>query len=157
MVIATLLLVTETMVLSQAPSASARDVKLIDRVKSTLVARLDPHLPNLSLENWLQVEAGPKAEFPWEVNDCGEQTGTPADGGRTLPRCVEVDAKMRDERSIVIMVAMTRSTKDKTVWPVVYFAQLVTPRETINLRQLSDLPQALIKTHQQPLFPEIAR
>lgn len=62
-------------------SISAADVnrqgaKLISRVKNISVATLDQALPEAGFEQWLQTEAGADTRLEWEVNDCGEQTGS---------------------------------------------------------------------------------
>jgi len=142
---------------AQATPTNARDSKLIARVKQVQVSQLDRNLPPISFEKWLQVEAGADAKFHWEVNDCGEQTGTAPDRGRDFPVCVEADAAMKDGRSIVIMIAVGSSKKSPAGKPALYFAQLITPHETINVRELSDFPAALMKTHEPAPYPEIAR
>ena len=125
-------------------------------VKAASVRKLDSALPAMSLEKWLRVEAGPGAQFHWEVNDCGEQSGAP-NAETQIPTCVEVDAFLRDGREIVVLVANERPKKDGPPQWKIYVAQLVTPHERINLRQLSDLPVELIKTHQLVNYPEIAQ
>jgi len=91
-----------------------------------------------------------------EVNDCGEQSGSPG-WQAPVPICVEVDAARKDGREIVILVAHPQPKKGSPPDWKIFFAQLVTPHETINLKQLSDLPAALIKTHQLVDYPEIAK
>ena len=143
---------------SAAVGASAQpDDRLVGRVQQIQISRLDSALPPISLVKWLRIEAGADAEVSWEVNDCGEETGTPADRGRNLPICVEADAHMKDRRLIVLMVAVAPSKLGAEAKPVLYFGQLVTPHATITLRRLGDLPPALIKTHQLGTNPEIAQ
>src|SRR3989454_8681914 len=91
---------------AQADPNHARDAKAIACVKQMPVSELDSTLPSISFEKWLGIEAGREADIRWEVNDCGEQTGTAADRGRDFPMCVEADAAMKDKRSIVIMIAV---------------------------------------------------
>ena len=114
-------------------------------------------MPSVSFEKWLRVEAGADAEFHWEVNDCGEQTGTPADRDRDFPMCVEVQAVMKDRRTIVVSVAVGTFEKGKLGKPTVYFAQLITPSQTINIDHLSAFPAALIRSHNEPVRSEIAK
>jgi len=135
----------------------ARDARLIRQVQEISVSQLDPALPSVSFQKWLHVEAGASSEFHWEVNDCGEQTGTAADRGRDVPMCVEAQADMKDRRTIGVSIAVGTSKKGVVGKPVVYFAKLVTPATTINLPHLSDLPAALIKTHDAAPPPEIAK
>ncbi len=83
---------------AQADSNAARDAKMMADVKSVSVHQLDETLPDIGFEKWLQKESGPDAEYHWEVNDCGEQTGTSSDTG-PLPLCVEVDSSLKERTS----------------------------------------------------------
>lgn len=143
-----LLIVFAGIASAQNPNAS-RDAQLIASAKQVSVHSLDAALPDLALEKWLVKESGSEAKYHWEVNDCGEQSGNPNDTG-PVPLCVEVDSTLKDGRGIIIMIADDRAaTSGKTAPPdwKIFFAQLTTPHEKINLRRLSDLPAALIKTH----------
>ena len=53
--------------------------------KGTLISRIEKGLPRERFDVWLRKLAGRKAKITWEVNDCGEQTGTPVDKGRGFP------------------------------------------------------------------------
>lgn len=141
---------------AQKNENDARDAKLIRQVKQLPASQLDSALPSMSLEKWLRVEAGADAEFQWEVNDCGEQTGTAEDRGRDFPMCVEVDARMKDQRTIVVSVTVGTFKKGAFGKPAVFYAQLNTPHQTIDIRHLSDLPIALMKTRGAS-NPEIAK
>ncbi len=78
----------------------------IEKAQSTPVQQLDPALPPTPLAAWLNSIALPSSEVTWEVNDCGEQTGGPADRGRDFPACVEaifaVAPKIRAHVSVVL-------------------------------------------------------
>ena len=54
----------------------------------------------------------PDAKFHWEVNDCGEQSGSPGETG-PIPLCVEVDVSLKDGREIVIFIAGRQATRGK--------------------------------------------
>jgi hypothetical protein len=153
--VAVLLLVLCAAAAAQDPNA-ARDAKLIADVKQVSVHKLDEALPGLNFEKWLQKESGADAQYHWEVNDCGEETGTPGGNG-PVPICVEVDSFLKDGREIVIFVANDEPKKGTPPDWKIFFAQLTTPHEKINLRRLSGLPAALIKTHQLENHPEIAK
>lgn len=154
--VAIVLLAMASALWAQTDAIKERDDKLIRQVQQISVAQLDSVLPAVSFEKWLRVEAGADAEFHWEVNDCGEQTGTAADRDRDFPLCVEVQANMKDHRTIVVSIAVGTFHKGAVGKPTVYFVQLATPRKTINLDHLSDLPAAIIKTH-EPARPEVAK
>jgi hypothetical protein len=144
-----------TVVAAQDPNAN-RDARLIAAAKQVSVYELDSALPKLSFEKWLEKESGPNAKYHWEVNDCGEQSGNPNDTG-PVPLCVEVDSTLKDGREVVVFVAddspEDAKNGDPPDWKI-FFAQLTTSHEKITLRRLSDLPAALMKTHQ--LHPEVA-
>ena len=148
-------------VFSWPQTNSASEAKLIARAKTLSVAKLDAALPNVSFEQWLRTEAGAGAKFAWEVNDCGEQTGAPGQNASEIPTCVEADATLKDKRQIVIMIAVQGAIEKKVpkAQPAfsVFFAQLITPRETINIKKLSDFPAALVRTHEPTSNPEIAK
>jgi len=151
-----LLMTCALCVWAQTDATKARDAKLIRQVKEIPVSQLDPALPSVSFEKWLRVEAGAHAEFHWEVNDCGEQTGTPADRGRDFSLCVEAQANMEDKRTIVVSITVGTFKKEAFGKPKVYLVQLVTPQKTIDINYLSDIPATLIRTH-VPVPPEVAR
>ena len=155
--VASVLLVCTSLVFSQ--NQSVQDKKLIATVKSMPVSQLDPALPTVRFDQWLRTEAGAGARFAWEVNDCGEQTGAHGQNPNEIPTCVEADAWLKDGREMVIMIAVTKSASapaEKQSFTV-YFAQLVTTRERITIKQLSDFPAALVRTHEPPSNPEIAK
>lgn len=89
-----------------AAGQTPRDRKVIAHTKALLVSQLDPKLPAVPFERWLIKEAGEGAQISWEVNDCGEQTGTAEDRDSDFPLCVEAEAHMRDKRVIVVSIAV---------------------------------------------------
>jgi hypothetical protein len=141
---------------AQSDPNGARDARLISEVQSVSVHAIDKTLPDVAFKKWLEKESGPEAKFHWEVNDCGEQTGVSGDSG-PIPVCVEVDSSLKDGRDIVIFLADNRPKKEAPAEWKIFFAQLVTPHEKINLRRLSDLPAALTNTHQLTKYQENAK
>jgi hypothetical protein len=155
--VASVLLLCASLVSAEDPSA--REAKPIALVRSTPVSKLDPALPVVRFDQWLRTEAGADARYQWEINDCGEQTGEPSQNPREVPTCVEADAWLQDGREMVIMIAVTKSASapGRKQSFTVYFAQLVTTRERITIKQLSDFPAALVRTHEPASNPEIAK
>jgi hypothetical protein len=84
------LIVTLLLPLSLVAFASTEDA-YIDAARETSAQTLDRELPAVPIETWLQGLAGEGAHIVWEVNDCGEQTGTAADATRDFPVCVEAE------------------------------------------------------------------
>lgn len=146
-------------IFASAQDKSSNHENLISEMKLIAVSTLDPALPSIPFEQWLRTEAGADARFAWEVNDCGEQTGSPGQNPSEIPTCVEADAWLKDGRQIVIMIATPQAAhgKEGEQKPVVFFAQLISTREKITLKQLSDLPAALVRTHEPHKNPEIAK
>jgi hypothetical protein len=63
----------------------------IARARTTLVSRIERGMPHQRFDVWFQRLVGRKTLVSWEVNDCGEQSGTP--GARDFPMCAEAIAK----------------------------------------------------------------
>lgn len=140
---------------TQLESAQRHQSKLVNHVQQIPVSTLDTALPAVPLVKWLAVEAGADAKVEWGVRDCRDVQGVSVDAQRVLGECVEADAYMNDGRSILLVVAVESSKPAPR--PNFCFGNLVTPRETISLHQLSDLPVALIRTHGTMGYPEIAQ
>ncbi len=84
------------------------------------VSQLDSALSPQRLDEWMKTLAGPKATVAWEVNDCGEQTGTAADLERDIPTCVQAETRLADNRTIVIMIAVGTVRKGLSGTPAVF-------------------------------------
>ncbi len=79
----------------------------IAKVKSTLVSQLHPGMPKVTLEYYLQTQSGKDAKIKWEMNDCGEATGDPADRNiADPPTCVEADVTNAHGDTAVLFVAV---------------------------------------------------
>src|SRR5438309_11974924 len=77
--------------------------EIIAYAKRINVCRLDPRLPRQRFDRWFKEIVGPSAKIEWEVNDCGEQTGSPADKGRDFPFCAQAEATLPDGRKAGVM------------------------------------------------------
>lgn len=67
---------------------------------------IDKSLPKQPVGEWVRKAVGPKVALRWEVNDCGEATGTISDLGRELPACVQVEGDLSPEVGFTIMVSV---------------------------------------------------
>jgi hypothetical protein len=72
---------------------SSEDAPAIAYAKRISVSRIERGMPSTQFGVWFANIVGPRTPITWEVNDCGEQTGTPQDRGRDFPMCVEVHAQ----------------------------------------------------------------
>jgi hypothetical protein len=75
-----------------AQKRKVTDQAAVRYARSFPVSKLERGLPSQRFDLWLRKLAGKRARISWEVNDCGEQTGSPADRGRDVPMCVEATA-----------------------------------------------------------------
>ncbi len=104
---------------SAGAAGSAADY--ISAAKDTSVQVLDPSLPPLRLQDWLQQLVG-TVPIIWEVNDCGEQTGTAADSTRGLPICAGAQARTSDGNTIHVSIGVGTVqqgvTAERGVWAV---------------------------------------
>src|SRR5687768_13422891 len=75
---------------------SRRDAEVIRYAKNLSVSDIERGMPKQGLDRWLRKTLGNSLPLKWEVNDCGEQTGTPADRGRDFPMCIEASAETVD-------------------------------------------------------------
>jgi hypothetical protein len=96
--------------IEQAPT-SARDIAAINAAKHVLVQAIDPSLPRVSFETWLRGVVGAEATTKWEVNDCGEQTGSKQDEGRDFPLCAEVQVGLADQQELHVSLAVGSARK----------------------------------------------
>lgn len=66
--------------------------QLLENGKSTPVSQIEQGLPDESMEVWLGPLVGKDADWTWELNDCGEQTGNPEiDKNRDMPICAGLE------------------------------------------------------------------
>jgi hypothetical protein len=134
-----------------AAGQTARDRKAIAQTKALLVSQLDPKLSSIPFERWLIKEAGEGAQISWEVNDCGEQTGTAEDRDSDFPLCVEAEAHMRDKRVIVVSIAVGTYQRGITGKPATWWITVGhDPSSDPPLKTLSDVPLRLIGTRGVP-------
>lgn len=130
---------------------TSQERKAISFAKAIPVSQLDKKLPDVPFERWLTMQAGAGAQMTWEVTDCGEQTGTTADNGRDFPMCVEVNAQMRDQREIVVSIAVGSFKQGIFGKPSTWWITVGNDSATDKaLEKLSDLPVQLSGTRATP-------
>jgi hypothetical protein len=132
------------------------EAKAVARAKRLPVSQLDPKLPKVPLEKFLQAQAGSGAEIKWESNDCGEQTGDPKiDRARDLPICAQADVLLKDGRRIALMVAVGSVRKGMGGAPGLWWLELAVPNGLPeSLKHLSDLPVRLRQTAGRAFHPQ---
>lgn len=115
----------------------------VQRAKSALVSSLDSSLPKVSLEFFLNYEAG-GAPIKWGVTDCEEQTRTPPiDHGSDSDVCVEADFE-KDQADVTVLVSVGTFEKGPSGAPAFFSASVTGPSgQRHSLRCLGDLPKEL--------------
>jgi hypothetical protein len=78
--------------------------EVINYAKKYLVSDIEPNVPKMSFAKWLRKTVGKDAKVDWEINDCGEQTGTPEDKGRDFPMCVKAFAALGSDVSVSVNI-----------------------------------------------------
>ena len=95
-----------TTAVAQPPGEEPSEEAFIEAAQNASVQQFDPTLPAVSMLDWVNALAMPPSQATWEVNDCGEQTGAPADMERDFPVCVEavflVAPETRAHASIIV-------------------------------------------------------
>ncbi|HEX8369673.1 MAG TPA: hypothetical protein VF604_14100 [Pyrinomonadaceae bacterium] len=76
----------------------------IDYAKRYLVSDIEPNLPRQSFAVWFRETVGKPAKIYWEINDCGEQTGTSEDKGRDFSMCVKASAALGSDVSVGVNI-----------------------------------------------------
>ena len=119
--------------------------------RSLRVSTLDRSLPNVSLEFFLKYEGG-GAPIKWEVNDCGDQRGSPAlDQERGAPMCVEADFEFKGQTAVTILVSVGTFNRGPLGVPALISMTITENGISRPVRHLSDLPMELHRP--VPRFP----
>ena len=84
----------------------SEDQRIINAIQHISVREIDSTQTEMRLDRWFWSAVGADAWVSWEVNDCGEQTGSPADSGRDFPMCVEAKAHWDDGREAFIWIVV---------------------------------------------------
>jgi len=127
--------------LSQSPQLQTEALRT---AKETIVQAIDSTLPAIPLELWLQQQLGPRAQIAWEINDCGEATGSSADFGRDLPFCVEASAQLREGRTLTLAFWAGTAKTGLSSAPITLYHGTLSSRGAGNtLNALRDLPTLL--------------
>lgn len=120
--------------------AKKMENEAIALVKDVSVSILDASLPEQPFIHWFAAIVGEKTAIQWELNDCGEQTGTPADIGRDFPACVGVNASLPDGRKVYVMITVGTFKKGIFGQPDIWDIAIERNGRFSTVKKLSDLP-----------------
>lgn len=130
---------------AQGQQSANRAIAFAKRID---VSTLDSKLPNQRLVKWFREVVGPAAKIGWEVNDCGEQTGSAADKNRDLPFCAQGQANLPDGRRVVVSIGVGTMRKGLTPQTVAIHEVVIEQEgKTRTVSQLSDLVNELRTKH----------
>ena len=119
------------------------DERAIRFAKTIPVSRLEAGMPRLPFAAWFQKLVASQAKVTWETNDCGEQTGSPADAQRDFPICAEAEAALANGRKITVQIAVGTFQKGISGRPVVWWAAIEDHGSIEHVRRLRELAAAL--------------
>ena len=125
---------------------SKLELMKISRIRNLDASKLERGLPKLHFATWLKNIVGRKATLRWELNDCGEQTGSAQDAGRDIPTCLGVEATLADGRRVIILVAVGTIRKGITGKPGVWSTVIMRGDQFFTVRSLRDLARTLKET-----------
>ncbi len=80
--------------------------RTINAIQHISVRAIDSTQTEIRFDRWFWNAVGADAWVSWEVNDCGEQTGSPADSAREFPICVQAMAEWKDGRKAYLWIAV---------------------------------------------------
>jgi hypothetical protein len=137
----TLALVVVAFALGQTPQTQAA---AISKAKNAVVQDLDKTLPRVAFEAWLRGLVGAQAVMKWEVNDCGEQTGSPADRGRDIPLCAEVMVDLTGNRKLSLSLLVGSMQRGLAAGPLTFASGVVIgsdPKQMTWIKTLGEAPK----------------
>lgn len=120
--------------------------RAIEMAQHMDVRRLDPSVTlKRSFEHWLRALVGRDTTVTWEVNDCGESTGSAADIGRDIPACVEAIAHLSPRKNAVVSILVGTNETGIAGRPAVFQIAIVEGNDVQGMRSLSELAARLQK------------
>jgi hypothetical protein len=117
--------------------------RAVEATQGSSVHAIDTTLADARFDEWFRKAVGPDAKISWELNDCGESSGSPADSARDLPACVEVSADWGDGRTaaVSLLVGSERSGIDLPLG--VFYAFAAQGDSTTNFNSLAGFSRFL--------------
>ena len=128
-----------------------REALVIAHARRADVHDLDVALRSQTLDRWLARALGPRGSLRWEANDCGEQTGNPANTPVDFPVCAEAVIALSDGREAGLSLAVGTAQKGVSGQPKVWY-MYVTGRDKSfqHPRQLSDFSRLMATDKPDP-------
>ncbi len=143
-VVALVVGIVSTSAVTSADDREGREAQIIATARRVDVHDLDVTLRSQSLDAWLARVVGPRGSVRWEVNDCGEQTGNPANTPVDFPICAEAMIALSDGREAGLSLAVGTAQKGVSGQPTVWHMYVSGRDKSFQYpRQLRDLSQLI--------------
>src|SRR5262249_28319349 len=127
---------------AQAAASLPPDSVLIHAGMTAPAHDLDHSLTDSTFVSWIRRTLG-DVPLDWEVNDCGEATGRPADSARDLPVCVEASTALSGGRELYISIAVGTMNQGILPPPDLWGAGVEGPDTSLWFQRLPDVEQYL--------------
>lgn len=119
-VVALVVGIVSSSAVTSAGDREAREAQIIAVARRVDVHDLDVTLRSQSLDAWLAGVVGSRGSIRWEANDCGEQTGNPANTPAEFPICAEAVIALSDGRKAGLSLAVGTAHKGVSGRPGVW-------------------------------------
>jgi hypothetical protein len=106
---------------TSADDREAREAQIIAAARRVDVHCFDVTLRSQSFDTWLASAVGSRGSIRWEANDCGEQTGNPANTPVDFPICAEAIVVFSDGREAGLSLAVGTAQKGVSGQPTVWY------------------------------------
>jgi hypothetical protein len=126
--------------------ANAAEIQILKRAKHITAFQLDSELPKRPISVWLRQVAGRGVKISWEVNDCGEQDGSPSGERGETPECVGLEAVLSDGREVTILIHVPPDSGDTHTGPSLFAILLQQKDRVIDVIRLRYLARILEET-----------
>ena len=128
-----------------AETRSWDDAAYLKAAMTASVHQMDSTLADVPVAAWIQQVAGESARMRWEVNDCGEQSGSPSDSARDLPVCAEASVVLSGGRQLWIQILVGSIGRGPAGPPALWFSAIDGPDSSVTFRRLSDIERYIAR------------
>ena len=97
------------------------ETKAIQAARRSSVHAIDTTLADERFDEWFGRIVGPQAKVSWEMNDCGEQSGSPNDSDIVIPTCVQAQAEWENSTALVWLMVGTEETGINLDAPEIFY------------------------------------
>jgi len=140
------------------PGLDAVDRQSIQVAQQASVHAIDTTLADERFDSWLRRIVGPEAAISWESNDCGEQTGSPADSARDIPVCAQALVEWTDSSKAYVWLAVgTMKTGISKEPPVLFWADVESGDSAWECRTLGRLARLIARKGYAATAPAASR